>query len=206
MFNMFQLLILTSFCSVVVTADFWAPGDNEYLGVFNGRKASGDHGYPVYNGREEASSSMTDWVPGDEGFNDIEAPGGYGYEEVHNGRDQISSSLKDWVSNEYPGVYNSRNHASSDYGYPEDRSNGEIPGDNRDPGAHNGREQAKSFMNEWTVEVDGTEEVAQLVALELGYVYGGLVSFIYFIVYYHLLAVSLALRCRDSAFFPIFPQ
>ncbi|XP_072938267.1 neuroendocrine convertase 1-like [Epargyreus clarus] len=31
----------------------------------------------------------------------------------------------------------------------------------------------KSFINEWTVEVEGGEDVAQLVALELGYEYGG---------------------------------
>lgn len=41
------------------------------------------------------------------------------------------------------------------------------------PGYHNGRENAKYFINDWTVEVEGGEEVAQLVALELGYEYGG---------------------------------
>ncbi|XP_069360440.1 neuroendocrine convertase 1-like [Maniola hyperantus] len=38
---------------------------------------------------------------------------------------------------------------------------------------HNGRENAKYFISEWTVEVEGGDEVAQLVALELGYEYGG---------------------------------
>lgn len=38
---------------------------------------------------------------------------------------------------------------------------------------HNGLEYAKSFNNEWTVEVDGGPEVAQLIALDLGYVYQG---------------------------------
>lgn len=37
-------------------------------------------------------------------------------------------------------------------------------------------EHAKEFVNEWTVEVAGGEEVAQLVALELGYVFGGKVN------------------------------
>lgn len=43
-------------------------------------------------------------------------------------------------------------------------------------GVHNGLEKAKDFFNEWTVEVYGGEDVAQLVALELGYLYGGPVS------------------------------
>lgn len=43
-------------------------------------------------------------------------------------------------------------------------------------GVHNGLEHAKEFVNEWTVEVEGGEEVAQLVALELGYDFGGKVS------------------------------
>ncbi|XP_052742405.1 neuroendocrine convertase 1 isoform X2 [Bicyclus anynana] len=38
---------------------------------------------------------------------------------------------------------------------------------------HSGREYAKDFSNDWTVEVDGGDEVAQLVALQLGYEYGG---------------------------------
>lgn len=41
---------------------------------------------------------------------------------------------------------------------------------------HNGLEDTKSFLNEWTVQVDGGEEVAQLAALERGYEYGGQVS------------------------------
>lgn len=50
-----------------------------------------------------------------------------------------------------------------------------VPGEHRYRGVHDGSKHAKSYLNEWTVEVDGGEEVAQLVALELGYVYGGLV-------------------------------
>ncbi|XP_045450459.1 neuroendocrine convertase 1-like [Melitaea cinxia] len=38
---------------------------------------------------------------------------------------------------------------------------------------HNGKETSKSFVNEWLVEMEGGEEVAQLVALELGYEFGG---------------------------------
>ncbi|CAH0718128.1 unnamed protein product, partial [Brenthis ino] len=38
---------------------------------------------------------------------------------------------------------------------------------------HNGRENSKFFIDEWTVEVEGGEEVAELVALDLGYEYGG---------------------------------
>lgn len=41
---------------------------------------------------------------------------------------------------------------------------------------HNGRENSMFFIDEWTVEVDGGEEVAELVALDLGYEYGGPVS------------------------------
>ena len=41
---------------------------------------------------------------------------------------------------------------------------------------HNGRENSKFFIDEWTVEVEGGQEVAELVALELGYEYGGPVS------------------------------
>lgn len=51
-----------------------------------------------------------------------------------------------------------------------------VPGEHRYRGVHDGSKHAKSYLNEWTVEVDGGEEVAQLVALELGYVYGGLVQ------------------------------
>ncbi|CAB3244914.1 unnamed protein product [Arctia plantaginis] len=40
-------------------------------------------------------------------------------------------------------------------------------------GVHDGLEHLKNFVNEWTVEVEGGEEVAQLVALELGYAFGG---------------------------------
>ncbi|XP_061720127.1 neuroendocrine convertase 1-like [Cydia pomonella] len=49
------------------------------------------------------------------------------------------------------------------------------PGDHGYYGVHDGLEHA-DMMNEWTVEVDGDEEVAQLIALELGYVYGGPVA------------------------------
>ncbi|XP_063539588.1 neuroendocrine convertase 1-like [Cydia strobilella] len=49
------------------------------------------------------------------------------------------------------------------------------PGDHGYYGVHDGMKQA-DVMNEWTVEVDGDEEVAQLIALELGYVYGGPVA------------------------------
>lgn len=58
----------------------------------------------------------------------------------------------------------------------EELDNMEVPGDHGYQEVHSGREHARTFLNEWTVEVDGTEEVAQLVALELGYVYGGPVS------------------------------
>ncbi|XP_063367945.1 neuroendocrine convertase 1-like [Cydia amplana] len=51
----------------------------------------------------------------------------------------------------------------------------ERPGDHGYYGVHDGMEQGDG-MNEWTVEVDGDEEVAQLIALELGYVYGGPVA------------------------------
>lgn len=51
-----------------------------------------------------------------------------------------------------------------------------VPGEYGYQGVHNGLEHAKDFANEWTVEVEGGEEVAQLVALELGYVFGGKVS------------------------------
>ncbi|XP_053611965.1 neuroendocrine convertase 1-like isoform X2 [Plodia interpunctella] len=47
------------------------------------------------------------------------------------------------------------------------------PGYHGFDGVHNGLEDAKHFVNEWTVEVEGGEEIAQLVALELGYAYGG---------------------------------
>ncbi|XP_022824749.1 neuroendocrine convertase 1-like isoform X2 [Spodoptera litura] len=48
-----------------------------------------------------------------------------------------------------------------------------VPGQYGYQGVHNGLEHAREFVNEWTVEVEGGEEVAQLVALELGYVFGG---------------------------------
>lgn len=51
-----------------------------------------------------------------------------------------------------------------------------LPGGHDYHGIHNGLEHAEHFMNEWTVQVEGDEEVAQLIALELGYVYGGPVS------------------------------
>ncbi|XP_021191254.3 neuroendocrine convertase 1 [Helicoverpa armigera] len=51
-----------------------------------------------------------------------------------------------------------------------------VPGQYGYQGVHNGLEHAKDFVNEWTVEVAGGEEVAQLVALELGYLYGGKVN------------------------------
>lgn len=51
-----------------------------------------------------------------------------------------------------------------------------VPGENRYYGIHDGWEHKKKFTNEWTVQVEGGEQVAQLVALELGYVYKGPVS------------------------------
>ncbi|XP_060804530.1 neuroendocrine convertase 1 [Amyelois transitella] len=48
-----------------------------------------------------------------------------------------------------------------------------VPGYHEYYEVHNGLEEAKHFVDEWTVEVEGGAEVAQLVALELGYVYGG---------------------------------
>ncbi|XP_037971515.2 neuroendocrine convertase 1 [Plutella xylostella] len=48
----------------------------------------------------------------------------------------------------------------------------EVPGAQRSKG-HSGEEHTSGFVNEWTVEVVGGAEVAQLVALELGYVFGG---------------------------------
>ncbi|XP_059062217.1 neuroendocrine convertase 1-like [Achroia grisella] len=51
-----------------------------------------------------------------------------------------------------------------------------APGDYSYHGVHDGLEHANHFVNEWTVEVEGGEEVAQLIALELGYVYGGPVT------------------------------
>ncbi|XP_073960255.1 neuroendocrine convertase 1-like isoform X2 [Choristoneura fumiferana] len=48
-----------------------------------------------------------------------------------------------------------------------------LPGGHDYHGIHNGLEQAEHFLNEWTVQVEGDEEVAQLIAPELGYVYGG---------------------------------
>ncbi|KAI5643877.1 subtilase family domain-containing protein [Phthorimaea operculella] len=49
----------------------------------------------------------------------------------------------------------------------------EVPGEQSYHGVHDGLEHANSFSDEWTVQVEGGEEIAQLVALEFGYVYGG---------------------------------
>lgn len=54
-----------------------------------------------------------------------------------------------------------------------------VPGDYGYEGVHDGLEHLKNFVNEWTVEVEGGEEVAQLIALELGYAFGGKVCFIF---------------------------
>lgn len=51
-----------------------------------------------------------------------------------------------------------------------------VPGEHTYHGIHDGWESKKKFTNEWTVQVEGGEQVAQLVALELGYVYEGPVS------------------------------
>ncbi|RVE44747.1 hypothetical protein evm_010599 [Chilo suppressalis] len=51
-----------------------------------------------------------------------------------------------------------------------------LPGEHGYQGVHNGKEDAKDFINEWTVSLEGDEEIAQLVALELGYAYGGPVN------------------------------
>lgn len=51
-----------------------------------------------------------------------------------------------------------------------------VPGERDYHGIHDGWEHKKKFSNEWTVQVEGGEQVAQLVALELGYVYEGPVS------------------------------
>lgn len=51
-----------------------------------------------------------------------------------------------------------------------------VPGEHTFRGIHDGWEHKQTFTNEWTVQVEGGEEVAQLVALELGYVYQGPVS------------------------------
>ncbi|XP_075979431.1 neuroendocrine convertase 1-like [Anticarsia gemmatalis] len=48
-----------------------------------------------------------------------------------------------------------------------------VPGEYGYQGIHDGLEHVKDFVNEWAVEVEGGEEVAQLVALELGYAFGG---------------------------------
>ncbi|XP_063829835.1 neuroendocrine convertase 1-like [Ostrinia nubilalis] len=55
-------------------------------------------------------------------------------------------------------------------------SNAWVPGEHKYHGVHDGMEHTKQFVNEWTVVVDGDEDVAQLVALELGYIYGGRVA------------------------------
>lgn len=152
---MFKLLILISFCSVVIAAGFWAP-DDEYQGIesVSNQVSSDDYGYPATYRSEE---------PGDH-----ESPTAY---------ERETGSVKNWAPEskdfENPGVYNSNEQTSSC----EDLQNvKDVPGDNGYQEVHSGREHARSFLNEWTVEVDGTEEVAQLVALQLGYVYGGPVS------------------------------
>lgn len=48
-----------------------------------------------------------------------------------------------------------------------------VPGGQSYHGVHDGLEHVKSFTDEWMVHVEGGDEVAELVALELGYVYGG---------------------------------
>ncbi|CAF4828773.1 unnamed protein product [Pieris macdunnoughi] len=48
-----------------------------------------------------------------------------------------------------------------------------APGSYNYHGVHNGFNSIKDYIDEWTVEVPGGEEVAQLVALELGYEYDG---------------------------------
>ncbi|CAH2049099.1 unnamed protein product, partial [Iphiclides podalirius] len=40
-------------------------------------------------------------------------------------------------------------------------------------GVHSGLETSKQLLDEWTAEVEGGEQVAQLIALELGYEFGG---------------------------------
>lgn len=44
---------------------------------------------------------------------------------------------------------------------------------------HQGFENRKNFLNEWTVEIDGGLEVAELIALEFGYICEGEVKFIH---------------------------
>ncbi|XP_068622871.1 neuroendocrine convertase 1-like [Battus philenor] len=51
----------------------------------------------------------------------------------------------------------------------------EVPGEHGYHEVHNGLENSKGMVNEWTVEVDGGDQVAQLVALQLGYEFGGVV-------------------------------
>lgn len=41
---------------------------------------------------------------------------------------------------------------------------------------HSGLETSGQLLDEWTVVVDGGEQVAELIALELGYEFGGQVS------------------------------
>jgi hypothetical protein len=66
--------------------------------------------------------------------------------------------------------------ASSALCYNPNEYNEWVPGHHGYHGVHNGLEHAEHFVNEWTVAVDGGEEIAQLVALELGYKYAGMVS------------------------------
>lgn len=45
---------------------------------------------------------------------------------------------------------------------------------------HNGLETSRDLIDEWTVEVEGGDQVAQLIALQLGYAFEGPVSFLCF--------------------------
>lgn len=54
--------------------------------------------------------------------------------------------------------------------------NFQIPGEHTYHGTHDGWEHKNKFTNEWMVQVEGGEQVAQLVAWDLGYVYEGPVS------------------------------
>ncbi|KPJ14455.1 Neuroendocrine convertase 1 [Papilio machaon] len=48
-----------------------------------------------------------------------------------------------------------------------------VPGEHSYHSLHNGLETSKDLIEEWTVEVDGGDQVAQLIALQLGYEFGG---------------------------------
>ncbi|XP_045538981.1 neuroendocrine convertase 1, partial [Papilio machaon] len=48
-----------------------------------------------------------------------------------------------------------------------------VPGEHGYNSLHNGLETSKDLIEEWTVEVDGGDQVAQLIALQLGYEFGG---------------------------------